>query len=217
MSRMARDRYLEPYRRAVAWYGDTFDVTLWANEHAQQRRFEVFTELCDLAGKRVLDAGCSRGDLAAFLIQRDIAYESYVGIDGVDQVITFARQRELARARFYCGDILHDARLLSCGRPQVICISGTLNTMTDRQVTTVLESAWAATGQTLLFNFLSDLARRPAPPQSDPARRMSTARLLQWAAARTGRIIYRQDYLRFGHDATIMMTRDEGRLTTRPS
>ena len=202
---MPRDQYLDPYRHALVRYGTDFEVTLWASHRTQLRRFEVFTQMIDLTGTRVMDAGCSRGDFASFLNGRGVAYGSYVGLDGMEQVIAYARTRRLPRAQFHSGDFLHDPSLLTIGDPQVICISGTLNTMTERQIFSLIESAWNVTNEALVFNFLSDLALTAAAAQTDPSRRHSTVKLLRWAASRTGHVQYRQDYLRYGHDATILM------------
>lgn len=161
--------------------------------------------MVSLAGKRVLDAGCSRGDLAMFLLEKQSPYERYIGVDALGQVIAYATQRALARCEFHCGDFVADPKLLSIGDPQVICISGSLNTMTHRQVMRVLKSAWAATSESLLFNFLSDRAGQGAPPQSGPARRLDTLKLLDWATRQTWAVVFRQDYFPQGHDATILM------------
>lgn len=202
-----RDSYLEPYRRSQKEHGSAFEVTLWASPASQRRRFDVFTQSCSLAGKRVLDAGCSRGDFCEYLVERKIAYEKYVGIDGLPEVVEFARTRRLPRAEFHAGDLLHDASLFKVGLPQVVVVSGTLNTMQDADVIHFLESAWASGVETLMFNFLSDLCGPQAPPQDDFARRLSAVMLLQWAASRTWSVVLRQDYFRNGHDATIIMQR----------
>ena len=204
---MPRDPYLEPYRRAVDQFGDTFEVALWAHPATQRRRFEVFVQMGDLKGRRVLDAGCGRGDFAAYLVERKVEYESFVGVDGISEVVEFAQRRGLPRAEFHCGNLLDDAKLPTIGRPQVICLSGTLNTLTLRQAMIVLQSTWDATQERLLFNFLSDLATDRAAPQTGPARRLSSVKLLQWATRRTGSVVYRQDYLHHGHDATIVMSK----------
>ena len=67
LNHMSQDAYLQPYRESAETHGTEFEVTLWANRRAQLLRFEVFAQMCDMSGKRVLDAGCSRGDLATFL------------------------------------------------------------------------------------------------------------------------------------------------------
>ncbi|MBX2851713.1 MAG: hypothetical protein KTR15_08215 [Phycisphaeraceae bacterium] len=197
--------YLQPYREAQDDHGSDFRVTLWANERSQRLRFRVMSEMVFMLGKRVLDAGCSRGDFAAYLLDQDVAYESFVGVDAVEPVIDFAAGRGLERSRFVAGDFVSDPSFLSTDRPQVIALSGTLNTMDDGTAIGLLENAWRATGETLVFNFLSDRASDGASTQTAPARRLPTLKLMDWALAQTPTVRMRQDYFRFGHDATIVM------------
>lgn len=199
------DAYLEPYRQSHARHGAGFDVTLWANPRSQRLRFEVFTQMCFLGGRRVLDAGCSRGDFADFLLEKQVPFERYIGVDGLCEVIQHAQGRGRPRCEFHCGDFVTTPAVLRLGDPDVIVISGSLNTMTDRQVYQVLEAAWAATSRTLLFNFLSDKAAANAPAQVDYSRRLDAIRLIEWALSKTWQVQFRQDYFRLGHDATIMM------------
>lgn len=202
---IADDHYLQPYHQAHDDHGSDFKVTLWANERSQRLRFRVMSQMVFLPGKRVMDAGCSRGDFAAYLLQEDLAYESFVGIDAVDPVIAFANSRGLERARFVTGDFVADPSFLFVDDPQVIAISGTLNTMDDDTAIGLLEQAWDATRETLVFNFLSDRASSQAPSQTSPARRLPTLKLLDWAMQKTALVRMRQDYFRYGHDATIAM------------
>lgn len=204
----ADSQYLQPYREAHDDHGSDFGVTLWANERSQRLRFRVMTEMVFMLGKRVLDAGCSRGDFAAYMLGKGIAYETFVGIDAVEPVIDFADGRGLARSRFVAGDFVSDPSYLSLDRPQVIAISGTLNTMDDAIAIGLLDQAWDATSETLVFNFLSDRAGDQAPKQTDPARRLPTLTLLDWALQQTPSVHMRQDYFRHGHDATIAMRKD---------
>lgn len=199
------DDYLDPYRESVQHHGTDFEATLWANTRSQRLRFEVFTQMAFLPGKRILDAGCSRGDFAAYLIEAGIEYETFTGIDGLPEVIDFATSRGLPRAQFHTGDFVREPDLLKTGDPQVVCICGSLNTMTDEQVMTVLDAAWAAASQTLLFNFLPDRATHQAPKNLGPARRLDAMRLLDWAITQTPTVAYRQDYFPHAHDATILM------------
>ena len=206
------DAYLEPYRRAQATHGASFDVTLWARPETQVRRFGIFAELVDFAGKRVLDAGCSRGDFAAWLIERDIAYDHFSGVDGVAAVVDFARGRGLARTDFVAADFVRDPGTLGADRPaterpDVVAISGTLNTMDWPTARGVLEAAWAGCRHTLVFNFLSDRCGPEAPEQLEPAVRLPTDAVLDWAWSRTWNVMFRQDYFDHGHDATVRMVR----------
>lgn len=199
--------YLAPYRQGYEQYGSEFEVTLWASRQTQALRFEIFAELCDMRGLRVLDAGCSRGDLAVWLIKHLVSFQQYIGLDALEPVIDYARQLRLPHCEFHAGDFVSQPDLLKTGQPQVICISGSLNTMSDQQAQAVLQAAWNATEQTLIFNFLSDKAGPLAPLQDSFARRLNTMAILDWAFSQTHDVIFRQDYFPNGHDATIRMVR----------
>lgn len=201
------DSYLGPYVEAQREHGSGVGVTLWANERTQRLRFRVFSEMVFFTGKRVLDAGCSRGDFAAYLLEREMRYERFVGVDGVPEVVEFANGRGLAGAEFHAGDFVSEPGLLAIGDPQVVAISGTLNTMEDDTALRLLGHAWDAAGEALVFNFLSDTVSPEAPPQKHPARRLPTLKLLAWAFEQTSQVVLRQDYFPHGHDATILMRR----------
>ena len=202
---MSSQEYLAPYQQWVDHHGSGFGATLWLSPQSQQIRFEVLTQMLYLPGKRILDAGCSRGDLASYLLKRDLDYGQYIGIDGVSGAIDYAQKQNLPRSRFVCGDFLQDPTLLAIDQPQVIFFSGTLNTMSDEQVLKVLDLAWQSTQRHLVFNFLSDTCDPEAPPQDEVARRLPTLKLLNWAFKKTWSVVLRQDYFEMGHDATIMM------------
>ena len=201
------DAYLQPYREAHSRHGAEFDVTMWASPVTQRLRFEVFAQLVDFTGKRVLDAGCSRGDFAAYLLERGIEYGQYVGIDGLGEVVEHARARGLPRSRFEVGDFVERPEWLATDRPEIVTISGSLNTMDLPTAIRVLEGAWAGADEALLFNFLSDRAGAMAPPQEYPAHRLPTLELLDWALRKTPQVRMTQDYFDHGHDATVLMRR----------
>ncbi len=203
------DTYLDPYRDAQDDYGNDFRVTLWANTRSQEQRFKVFTQMCFLPGKRILDAGCSRGDLADYLTRKGVEYGRYIGIDGLPEVIDYAKKRGLLRAEFHAGDFVADPSLLSIGKPQVITISGTLNTMDDTTAMALLDNAWRACSESLMFNFLSTRVTTNTHEELGPARRLDPLVYLDWALQRTPAVQLRQDYFKRGHDATIKMVKLE--------
>ena len=203
-----KDAYLKPYRDAQAEHGSDFDVTMWARPETQRRRFDVFCQMLYLEGKTVLDAGCSRGDFAAYLLERDVTYGRFIGIDGLDEVIAFARGRELPDSRFEVGDFVRQPELLATGSPQVVTISGSLNTMDAATAIRVLEGAWAGCGEALAFNFLSDRCGPGAPPQEYPAQRLPLMELLDWSLTQTPNVQLRQDYFAHGHDATLLLKKE---------
>ena len=165
------DSYLRPYRQAHGEHGSDFRVTLWASEDSQQKRFAVFTDMLDFTDKRVLDAGCSRGDFARWLLEQDQPYARFIGVDGLCEVVEYAQTRNLPRCDFYCKDFVTHPQTLALGEPDVVAISGSLNTMDYRTALRVLDAAWDAARETLIFNFLSDRTGPGAIKQQAPARR----------------------------------------------
>ena len=206
--------YLKPYRDALHKYGTGQGITLWRDSPTQTVRFEVLiemlrsSELRERGDLHLLDAGCSRGDMAAWMIKQGVPFGRYTGVDGVEEVVAFAQQRGLERCGFLAGDFVTHPELLATGEPDVIVMSGTLNSMDDALARQVLEAAWAAGPQALIFNFLSDANDLPATEPDDPANRLNTRALVDWALSKTPRIQFRQDYFfDNGHDATIGMFR----------
>lgn len=208
--------YLEPYEAAARRHGASFEATLWASRDAQRERFRVISEMADLSGKVVLDAGSGCGDLALFLRDRGVHPARYIGLEGVAQVACAACDCAIPGAEFVEVDFVADHEAFVRHRPDVVVFSGSLNTLDQRDAMDVLDRAWTAVraapclahGQAaaLVFNFLSDrCSERLRRQDSSPARRFHTEAMLSWAFDRTNALRFRQDYLPEGHDATIAM------------
>lgn len=202
-------KYLEPYRKAVARFGPGFEATLWLSREKQALRFAVIASLVDLVDRVVIDAGCALGDLAAFLQAQGVSPRAYIGLEGVPALVEEARARGLPSARFEVVDFVADEaafeRCLPKGlTPEIVVFSGSLNTLEQDQALTVLDRAWRACGEALVFNFLSEQNQQSPNPDPGPAKRFDPVRVLQWALERTPRVILRQDYMS-GHDATVAM------------
>jgi SAM-dependent methyltransferase len=207
--------YLKPYQDAVRRLGAGFEATLWASRDAQRRRFDVIIDLAGLEGRGVLDVGCGPGDLAVRLHERRVAFDRYVGVDALPEMIETARGRRLDRCSFEVRDVLTDPkgfRLTGPGAdgdaPDVVCVSGTLNTMDEAQARQLIERAFEASRRAVVFNFLSSRHHaRWAGRDLTPAHRFDPVRWLEWSFARTSRVSFTQAYMD-GHDATVMLERD---------
>lgn len=209
--------YLEPYRRAVRNFGPKFEATLWLSREKQQLRFEVIASMVDFRDAVVVDAGCGLGDLAEFLVTTGVRYRAYVGLEGVEELVTEANARGLPHARFHCVDFVADpdafTRLLPAGRSaDIVVFSGSLNTLEESHAREVLAGAWNSCSRALVFNFLSQRGGEAASPDTGPARRFDPLTMLEWALNQTPRVRFRQDYMA-GHDATIALFR---KLPTDP-
>ncbi|MCG3181185.1 MAG: hypothetical protein BIFFINMI_03560 [Phycisphaerae bacterium] len=210
-------RYLRPYHFAERVHGADFRTTLWASRESQRIRFQVMAETFPLAGKRVLDAGSGMGDFLAYLEEVGQAPASYVGVDALGQVVAEARARPFATpAQFVLADLVEQPEVLRTGDPQVICISGTLNTYTPRLFFKVLDAAWSAAGECLLFNFLSTFHDPKFSPGGDVARRFDPLEVLRHGLAFTHHVILRHDYYH-GHDCTMAWLKEGQWLNEKKS
>lgn len=207
--------YLAPYEEAVERHGVSFESLLWRSEEFQSERFRIICEVGDLAGRVVADLGSGRADLLAYLHAHTIGHSRYLGVEGIDELAAFSRQRAAdagwAEAEIMRGDFVGDAdlmeRLVRDHGAQVFVFCGSLNTLEPRRAAVVLDRAWDAIRRTpqgtLVFNFLSTHGRRMGA-STGPARRFNPTPLIKWALRRAPSVAMRHDYLR-GHDATIMM------------
>jgi len=201
--------YLAPYVEAIEAFGPGFDATLWASREGQIRRFDMLIDLGDIGARRVLDVGCGPGDLALRMIERDLPYVEYVGLDALPAVIEDARTRSIPRSRFQVADVVSRPESMHEFEPDIVVMSGTLNAMDEAVGRSLLQSAWDAAGVGVVFNFLSN---RPHPEWNGrdltPARRYDTVDWLDWAMGCTPLVRFSQAYYR-GHDATIAMFKSD--------
>lgn len=199
--------YLAPYREMLGRSGACFDTLLWTSRQTQGVRFRVITEMVDLHGRRVLDAGCGYGDLARHLAESGVAYARYEGIDALEEHVVAARMARLPRAAFRVMDFVADRRAFErAGPADVIVFSGSLNTLEEERALAVLERAWAACSEALVFNFLCERAARGgrAVARNGGVRRFDAMAMLEWAMSRTPLVAFRRDYLD-GQDGTMAM------------
>ncbi len=206
--------YLDPYRKAIDEHGPSFEATLWANRDFQTKRFEVFLDLQDFSGRTIIDAGAGQGGFAGCLSEREIAFERYIGLEAIVEQVQQHAALGRAREEMRVADFVADASAFRLDgsadgpKPDVIIFSGSLNTLTPKAMRRTLASAWEATGESLLFNFLSSrTTRKISKKDAGPARRFDPLALADWALDRTAHVTLRHDYLPYGHDATIVMRR----------
>lgn len=198
--------YLDPYREAIAEFGDSFEVTLYGSTASQEGRFAAIANEVDFDGLSVLDVGCSRGDLGVWLDERGSKYKWYLGIDALQEPMDFALARQIPNSEFALANINEDPPILHNRTFDVVVISGSLNTLHLSDAMKMLEASWAATGDILAFNFLPTTAAEEAN-DDPPTVRMNTYAVLDWAFGKTWSVVYRQDYFDLGHDGLVVMRR----------
>lgn len=202
-------RYLEPYREAVRMHGPGFEALLWRSQEFQVKRFEVLAEVTRPKGRIMADLGAGRGDLLEYLKATDQTPLRYIGVEGIEELVEPARKR-LPESQWIIADFVKDRdlfeRLVDEHNASMLLFSGSLNTLDERTALDVLDRAWDAlhgrTGGVLAFNFLSSAGRKRRDA-TGPANRFNSTRVFKWAQQASGRMLFRQDYLAAGHDATV--------------
>ena len=200
---MTTPDYLKPYEQAVSEHGGTFDATLWVSKVGQLLRFQAFLDHIDFNGASILDVGCGIGDFAQYLIEKQIQFSSFHGIDAMEAMVQTANEKSYPLCTFKAEDIVFKPKSLQ--GYDWITISGTLNAMEQEQAMAIVRDSFQAAESGVAFNFLSNqCGRDPESENLYPARRFDTIQMLQMAFELTPRIEFTQSYLD-GHDATIVM------------
>lgn len=151
------------HRHRIAEYGsDTVEALGWRGEPSQLLRFEVIATVGDLHGCTVLDVGCGRGDLRAYL-DRTVSSLTYIGIDLMAE---FIRQAE-ARYRDYPNTFFCQTDFTETVFPQVdyVIASGALCYRSDDPDfhRDMIRKMYGAATRAVAFNML-DAARFPQHP-----------------------------------------------------
>ena len=146
--------YLTPYHEARRQGVKGFHALLWSSREGQRLRFEAIARGVPLTGRTILDVGCGRADLLAYLLANGIVPAHYTGLEAIPEAIRSARRRRFERCRIVEGDFVREPETMAVGA-EVVIFSGSLNTLTRPQFYLALTAAWAAAGRALAFNFLS--------------------------------------------------------------
>lgn len=154
-NRVATEPYLLPYLRAADKHGADFPSLLWASPHTQAARFDAIERLGQLDSKSVLDVGCGRADLLAFLLDRGVRPGDYVGIEAVEDLAAAAEAncRRLPDATIVRADFVREPLRMFVGA-DVVVFSGSLNTIEDDDFYATIRRAYDASAEAVVFNFL---------------------------------------------------------------
>jgi SAM-dependent methyltransferase len=97
--------YRYHYERIEKFGAGTTRALGWKTEENQLKRFEILSQIGDMNGLSVLDAGCGHGDLRRYLGDKypDLRY---AGIDQMEEFLDVAIERygDLPETTFYMGD-----------------------------------------------------------------------------------------------------------------
>jgi hypothetical protein len=139
----------------------------------------------------------------------------YVGLEAVEALARAAEQCRFEQARILKGDFVSNPLRLCVGA-ETIVFSGSLNTLADREFYATLRHAFMASGEQVVFNFLSS----PALAGKLYLFWRSTAEVEKFARTMTDQVEVYEDYLH--GDCTLAMGKqsggfgEHGRFETRP-
>ncbi len=147
----------------MAAFGECSPKSLgWRGEDSQRKRFEVIASAADFTGGSILDIGCGRGDLKAFLDERFRDF-AYIGIDHVPEFIAQAQARYGACPRTWFH--LCDFSTLELPRVDYVIASGALGYRCAEPEfhLQMVRRMYRAAARAAIFNAL-DAARFPEHP-----------------------------------------------------
>jgi len=196
--------YLVPYLKAAERHGAGFGALLWASPETQATRFDAIERLGRLHGKSVLDVGCGRADLLAYLLGRGVRPADYTGIEAVAELASAAADNcagARVPARVIRADFLREPLRLFVGA-DVVVFSGSLNTVEDGPFYDTLRRAFEATADTVVFNFLCS----PYLAGADYLRWRRPADVLDYCSQLTRDVRTSDDYLQ--GDFTVALRAD---------
>jgi hypothetical protein len=156
----------------------------------------------EFRGASVLDVGCGRADLLDHLLARGAAPHEYIGLEAVEALARAAEEKHQPSATIFQADFIAEPRRMFTGS-DIVVFCGSLNTLESDQFYLTLETAFEATVDRLVFNFL-------ASPE------IAAAEFLTWhrqkdvvnvARSLSSEVMVLDDYLR--GDCTIAISRAE--------
>ncbi len=158
----------------------------------------------DFSDVSILDVGCGLGDFANYLLDQQIPFSSFHGIDAMEQMISEAKSKSLPRCTFSIGDVIENEDLLQGF--DWITMSGTLNAMPQTLAMELISKAFSACTIGVAYNFLSNQCKPNLEEDLTPASRFDTVQMLEQAFNLTRNLTFDQSYLD-GHDATIILNK----------
>ncbi len=194
------DALVQRYSNRYRELGDSIRTLGWGSTEQQQYRFATSLGLLgDPAGKTIVDIGCGFGDFFRFLVQKEIDFGAYVGVDINEDLLGQARKNCAdPRATFVHRNILTDTP----GQPlgDIAVMFGILNFHLKEQMDNLdytklfLRKAFPLAKERLIFDFIST-KRIASYPQEDFIYYHDPVQLLSFCFELTPQLSFRHDYL----------------------
>lgn len=161
MDLIERATIMHYHRHRIAEFGPRAQALGWKAEHSQWERFEAILQAADFSHCSVLDVGCGRADLKAFLDEKFPGVR-YTGIDQMPEFVADAARRygddgsHFLLGDFTQGELPRADYVVACGALGYRCTDEGFHLRMIRRL-------HAAARRALIFNVL-DARRFPQHP-----------------------------------------------------
>ena len=180
------------YLRSFKAHGFKPKGVRWSTKKSQFLRFEVLINYIkeNALTSSVVDAGCGFGDLYLYLLENDISFNNYLGIDCEDFMIESAAKRfegaSFKKKNILVGD-LNKADYYVC--------SGAMNILNEEEIIAFITNCFEASKKGFVFNFYKNLSFND----------LDEGDLLRFCATLTDKLQITRDYI--DDDFTIFMVK----------
>lgn len=92
MDELSKEYVISFYSKTLAMHGDRPEALRWTQK-GQNLHYQVLLDIADtIAGRKILDFGCGKGDFCQFLHERNISVD-YTGVDINEDLISLSKQK----------------------------------------------------------------------------------------------------------------------------
>jgi len=180
-----------------------YDVKTLGWGTVEQQRYRFFQTLnmgVDFIDRDILDVGCGFGDFADFLLDQDVSFSSYAGIDINPDLIQEATKRHslISNVDFVLFDILSDDLRMS---PQgdIGIMLGVLNLNLQEEIDNydytkkIMKHAFSLVRECLIVDFIS-IYREETYPKEDFIFYHDPSIMLKFGFELSSNVVLRHDY-----------------------
>ena len=91
MDDLSKEYVISFFDKNLMLHGDRPEAVRWTSK-GQREHYQALLDIGDISGSKILDFGCGKGDLYAFLGERDISVD-YTGYDINEKLINLAKSK----------------------------------------------------------------------------------------------------------------------------
>jgi len=158
MNKEDRKNILSLYEDRLNKYGHSVKTVGWGGKEDQNLRFDILFRGINIDNKSILDLGCGLGDMAGYLIDRNIENFQYMGVDLSEKLI------EQAKCKYASNNIEFIAQDATSGElpsADIVVASGMLTFNIEynkKNIENIMHKLFNSSNEVLAINFMSGYA-----------------------------------------------------------